>query len=317
MSQGGVKMSAKNRELIKIAYYYYKKGLTQAEIAKKMVMSRQRVNRLLKKALNENIVQINIVDVDKHHFDLETKLEEKYNLKQAIVVSSIDEKTIPSSLGAATAEYLDEILVKEDVIGVTWGRTLSEVAKKLSYNQQLQLSVTQLVGGLDIAYTSLRPDDITRTIADKLGGKPYILYAPAVVENKETKDAIIKDDSFRRTIENMEKCNIILAGIGELKPDTTLYECRYNNEQYKEHLMRHHCVGDIGFRWYDIEGRAVEHEFNDRMIGYNILKNKNNALVIGIAGGNKKYEAITGALKGKYLNVLITDSEMANRLIEE
>ncbi|QVK18381.1 sugar-binding transcriptional regulator [Mycoplasmatota bacterium] len=310
-------MSANNRELIKIAYYYYKKGLTQAEIAKKMVMSRQRVNRLLKKALNENIVQINIVDVDKHHFDLETKLEEKYNLKQAIVVSSIDEKMIPVSLGEATAEYLDDILVKDDVIGVTWGRTLSEVAKKISYNQQLQLPVIQLVGGLDIAYSSLRPDDITRTIADKLGGKPYLLYAPAVVENKETKEAMLKDESFKKIIKNMENCNIILAGIGELKSDTTLYESRFNNEQYKEHLMRHQCVGDIGFRWYDIEGRAVEHGFNDRTIGYNILKNKGNALVIGIAGGHKKYEAITGALNGKYLDVLITDSEMANKLIEK
>ena len=52
----------KNKEMVKVSYYYYKKGLTQGEIAKKMNMSRQRVNRILKKALEDNIVQIKIND---------------------------------------------------------------------------------------------------------------------------------------------------------------------------------------------------------------------------------------------------------------
>lgn len=208
-----------NRELIKVSYYYYKKGLTQAEIAKKMVMSRQKVNRLLKKALNENIVQIKIVDVDNYNLDLETKLEEKFNLSQSIVVSSIDEKSITRSLGIAGAEYLEKTLSKGDNIGVTLGKTLSEVANRLSYNTKLQVTATQLIGGLDILYSDLRPDEITRTIAEKLGGNPYLLYAPAIVENKETKDAIISDESFKTTFKNMEKCNIIIVGIGELNAD--------------------------------------------------------------------------------------------------
>lgn len=310
-------MNSNKRELIKIAYYYYKKGLTQAQIAKKMVMSRQRVNRLLKKALDENIVQIKIVDLDKHNFDLETKLEEKYNLKQAVVVTSIDEKAISSRLGEAGAKYLEEVLVDDDVIGVTWGKTLSVLAKKLTYNQHFKTPVVQLVGGMDMAFSALKPDEITRTIAEKLGGKPYLLYAPALVENKETKQAILSDDTFKSTFKNMENCNIILVGIGELNNETTLYECKYFNEQYKEHLMNRHCVGDVGFRWYDKDGCVVEHDYNDRTIGYNILENKSNASVVGLAGGKMKYEAILGALRGKYLDVLITDSDMARRLIDQ
>ncbi len=115
----------------------------------------------------------------------------------------------------------------------------------------------------------------------------------------------------------MEKCDYIIAGIGELKEDTTWYKESSFNKQYKEHLRSKGCVGDMGFRWYDKDGKIVEHEYDDRIIGYSILKKKNDALVIGIAGGKKKHEAILGALKGGYLDVLITDNETADILINQ
>ncbi len=52
-----------------------------------MNMSRQRVNRILKKALEDNIVQIKINDMDKYNVELENKLEEKFNLKQSVVIN--------------------------------------------------------------------------------------------------------------------------------------------------------------------------------------------------------------------------------------
>lgn len=90
----------------------------------------------------------------------------------------------------------------------------------------------------------------------------------------------------------------------------------YFNEDYTKHLLSRDCVGDIGFRWYNKYGEAVEHNYTDKTIGYNILKNKSDALVIGIAGGKSKYESILGALKGNYLDVLITDADTATQLIE-
>ena len=36
---------------------------------------------------------------------------------------------------------------------------------------------------------------------------------------------------------------------------------------------------------------------------------------IGIAGGAKKYNAVLGALNGHYINVLITDREIAEKLL--
>lgn len=306
--------SYKNKEMVRVAYYYYKLGMTQSEIANKMSMSRQRVNRLLKKALDENIVQINIVDMDKYNFELENKLEERYNLTQCVVISTIDDKDIISNLGEAGAEYLEGIVSKGDLVGVTWGKTLSEVAKSLKRNDDLKVSAVQLIGGANIMYTSLKPDEITSTIAKKLGGYSHILYAPAVVENTITKEAMMSDYSLKTTFEKMEKCNVIMAGIGEIKDNTIYYENNFDKE-YIKHIISRGGVGDIGFRWFDLDGNIINNDYDDRTIGYNILKKNSDALVIGIAGGKDKFEAILGALNGNFLDVLVTDSITAESLI--
>lgn len=305
-----------DKEMIKIAYYYYRKNLTQAEIAKRMKMSRQRVNRILKKALEDNIVQIKINDIDKYNVELENKLEEKFKLKQSVIVSAIDNNNLFSALGLAGAEYLEESLDKGDMVGATWGRTISEVANKLPVIKELNVSTVQMIGGLNIANQNLQADEITRTIGNKLGGKSYVLYAPGLVETSDIKDALMSDTNIKENFKIMESCDVILAGIGELKDDTCLIRDDEMNKKYREYLLSKGFVGDIGFRWYDINGNTIDNEYENKVIGYDILKNKNDSIVIGVAGGYRKYEAILGALRGKYLDVLITDSDTAKRLIQ-
>lgn len=307
----------RNKEMVKASYYYYKKGLTQSEIAEKMGMSRQRVNRILKSALEENVVNITIANMDESNVEIESKLEDKFNLKRSIVVSAIDDKDIIPNLGIAGAEYLEEVLKKGDIIGVTWGETLSEVAKRLRPNTDLNVSSVQLLGGTDISFfKNLSPDEITRLIAKKLGGESHLLYAPVIVETKEIKEAIVSDYNFKSSFEYMEKCNVIIAGIGGLNQITKIYKDNRFNKELIDYLISEGCIGDIGFRFFDKEGEAIEQKYDERTIGFNILKRRSKALVIGIAGGKTKFDAIVGALKGRYIDVLITDSEIAEKLIQ-
>lgn len=305
-----------DKEMIKVSYYYHKKGWTQAQIAEKMKMSRQRVNRILKKALESNIVEIKINGVDKYNVELENKLEEKFGLKQIVIAYPIDDKDLFKSLGMAGAEYLDHFLAKGDTVGATWGRTLSEVVKHVSTNRELEVSAVQMIGGLNIANENLQADEITREIGKKLGGESHVLYAPALVENNDVKDALMSDINIKETFQRMGNCNVILAGIGELKEDTYLIKDIDINERYRSYLISKNAVGDIGFRWYNLNGQPVENEYENKTIGYNILKNKNHALIVAIAGGERKYEAILGALRGKFLDVLVTDEDTAKRLIK-
>jgi DNA-binding transcriptional regulator LsrR (DeoR family) len=77
------------------------------------------------------------------------------------------------------------------------------------------------------------------------------------------------------------------------------------------------AVGDISLNFYDHNGLEIDSEFHGRVIGvdYDVLTEIPR--VVGIAGGEEKFEAILGAVHGKLINTLITDHVTAQKLIDE
>ena len=107
------------QEYRRVAYYYYKEGLTQEEIAKRMQMSRQRVNRIISSCIELGIVTINIEGLDNSNLELETKLEQKYGLKEVRVIDEAAEEMKIQELGIEGGKYLRSILKKDDIIGLS------------------------------------------------------------------------------------------------------------------------------------------------------------------------------------------------------
>jgi DNA-binding transcriptional regulator LsrR (DeoR family) len=77
------------------------------------------------------------------------------------------------------------------------------------------------------------------------------------------------------------------------------------------------AVGDIGLRFFDAEGQPVEHEINERIIGLDLGQIREIPRVIGVAGGEEKFEVIRAALRGGLLDVLVTDKANAVRLLAD
>jgi DNA-binding transcriptional regulator LsrR (DeoR family) len=77
------------------------------------------------------------------------------------------------------------------------------------------------------------------------------------------------------------------------------------------------AVGDIALRFFDADGRPIEHPINDRIIGLDLNQIKAIPHVVGVAGGQGKYEVVRGAVRGHLVDVLITDELTATRLIRE
>ena len=87
---GGSQMKS-DRFLIKVAELYYRDGLSQQEIAKKLHTSRTSISRALIQARNEGYVQIRIQYPEQSDLALERKLEEKYGCFQ-IMAEMIDSR---------------------------------------------------------------------------------------------------------------------------------------------------------------------------------------------------------------------------------
>jgi DNA-binding transcriptional regulator LsrR (DeoR family) len=66
----------------------------------------------------------------------------------------------------------------------------------------------------------------------------------------------------------------------------------------------------------DANGREFWNELDDRPIGLNLDELRKINHKIGFGVGREKVEGILGALKGKFLNVLITDEDTAASLLE-
>ncbi len=303
-------------EYRRIAYYYYKAGFTQDVIAKKMKMSRQRVNRIVNACVELGIVKITIEGMDKSNFELETELEQKYSLNGVRITDNVVEENLIQDLGIAAGNYLKEIIQDGDIIGVTRGRTTAAMVEQwipaASYPKDI--TVTQLIGSGKEEDTHMGVDRIVYQLAENLEGNASVLHAPVIVHSRELRESFIGDPYYLITYEKVKNCRIAVVGIGTAHSQWKHMVSLYDKDDAKQTEWQENVVGEVGTHFFDKEGNEVLPPFWDRIIAITLEDYKRIPIRIGVAGSKEKVEAIRAALKGKYVNVLITDFQTAQLL---
>ena len=137
--------------IAEVARMYYEENLSQTTIAKRMFFSKSKVCRYLQKAKELKIVEIQINYPLKQSTTLETMLKEKYQLKDAIVItdSSYEENKdfIIKRLGEQAAKYIDNLIHDGDSVGISWGRTLNQMVQQIKPKTTKKIRFVQLTGG--------------------------------------------------------------------------------------------------------------------------------------------------------------------------
>ena len=304
---------------IKIAKLFYQNELSKIEIGRKLRISRFKVAYYLNEALNEGLVEINIIDDPDYSKDLENMIEKKFKIQQAkIVKTSASYEQTKKNIGKSAAVLLEDLVHNGDTIGVAWGTTLYEMLNNLSSNKRIRnISVVQLTGGLHQIEMDYSPVELTRRMAKIFRAKIFQLYVPAIVDNPRTSEVLLSESNIKRTIEMFSRVNIALVGIGSVvpKPSTMLYRDGFINKIDVESIIKSKAVGDINSYFYDINGKECSTKLDNRTIGINLLQLKQIRYVMGVAGGLNKAEAIYGALKGGIVNIIVTDSETAEKIL--
>jgi DNA-binding transcriptional regulator LsrR (DeoR family) len=305
--------------LYKIALAYYEDNLTQEQIARRFGLSRIKISRLLGEARTEGIVQITLIPPKDSNTDVERTLETRFGLSEAVVItpSSYDSDTITRELGPAAAEYLTRRIQGKEVLGLSWGTTLHAVVQALPARLWPDLRVVQIIGGLGKAQAEIHGTEIVRRVAQATGAKPAILSSPGIVKSKLVRDALLDDPQIRETLELAAKADVAIVGLGAPTSGSVVVQAGtiLSKKEIKE-LRALGAVGDIALRFFDAHGRPVTHEINDRIIGLCLEEIKKIPCVIGVAGSLEKLDVIRGALRGKLVDVLITDDKTARCLLE-
>jgi DNA-binding transcriptional regulator LsrR (DeoR family) len=81
-------------------------------------------------------------------------------------------------------------------------------------------------------------------------------------------------------------------------------------------LMQLGAVGDICFRFFDQDGNLINSRLNDCVMAISPKQLRAVPRRIGVAGGPEKLTAIAAAVKGGWINTLITDLETAQGLLQ-
>ena len=305
-------------EYRRVAYYYYKEGLTQEEIAKRMKMSRQRVNRIISSCIDLGIVTINIEGLDNSNLELETKLEDKYGLKEVRIINETADEQKIQELGIEGGKYLRSILKDNDIIGFSRGRNTSALVDFLPEDVEYphNITVTQLMGSAIETNENTAVDETVYHFAAKLHAKASRLYAPIILSNEELRDSFIQEPYFEKSYEVIKKCDIAVVGIGTASSQWKHMISLYDIADKEQTEWAKDVAGEVCTHFYNSEGAAIEPPFRNRIISILLDDYMKIPVRIGVAGGKDKTEAISAAIKGDYINVLITDLQTARQLME-
>ncbi len=311
--------SEKLNFLAQLSNMYYELNMTQSEIANKFSTSRFKISKLLQEARDRNVVEITINNPHTRVSELENLLKSNFNLKHVIV---LDNKSLPleetlSSLAKLGAEYLDSIITENSIIGVLWGKTISNVVKRLKPKRKLPITVVQVMGAAAKDDPSIDAPELIRKFANSYGGKYKYLYAPLYIDNDYARRALIQEPVINDTLFFANKADIILTGIGTVDAvfASTLWSKYVLANQHTSDLTSSKAVGCAFARLYDSSGNEAVNDVNSKIVGIDLNAIHSANYVIGVAAGKFKAESILGALRGKYINVLITDDDTALKVL--
>jgi DNA-binding transcriptional regulator LsrR (DeoR family) len=307
--------------MARVARLYYERKARQADIAAQLDLSQASVSRLLKRAEEEQIVRITVSVPHGAFTELEEELETLYGLKEAIVVDSgADEAEILRDLGAAAAYYVETTLKSGEVIGISsWSSTLvAMVAALHPLPRSINSRVVQILGGVGDPNAENHATHLTRRMASLTRGEATFLPTPGITGSAEMARIYLEDPFVRPTLAQFAQVTLALVGIGTVEPSKLLTSSgNIFNAEELDLLRNRGSVGDICLRFFDQNGAPVLTPLNERVIGMGLEQLRQIPRSVGIAGGQRKLRAILGALRGRWINVLITDRGTAAALVDE
>jgi len=301
---------------VKIAFLYYSIGLTQDEIARKLNLTRQKVNTVIGNLRNDGIVTVSIQGLEEAHVDWEKEIEETFGINHVIIAEDYADPSLSLlKTASVAAQYLDTVISAGDTVGVSWGRTLAATIREMRPSRKPDCRVVQLLGTQSMDEFPMKSDDIVRALANKLDCPTYMLYAPAIVSRAETRTMLLQENIIRHAFDRMRTCNVGIFGIGELTEDAPMCKMGFISKDELRQLRNDGFCADIGMNPVRADGSSGGSILDDRLLTAGIDCIRNMEKTIAIASGIEKADAVAAVLRSGCINTLIIDSSLAKKMI--
>ncbi|QPK81277.1 MarR family transcriptional regulator [Schaalia sp. ZJ405] len=311
----------KLRLMTRVSKLYHEQHLKQSEIATVLGISQSRVSRILRRATRVGLVRTVVVIPPDVHSDLESELEKKFGIERAVVITSQPtEDGLIRALGAAAAAYVETTVNDVDILGFSsWSASLLASVDALEQSSTVKADkVVQVIGGSGESTVQILANRTMDRFAQKLHATPVFLPAPVTMESESAVHQLLADRAFTDVIRCWKNMSAVFVGVGtpEASPFFQASGYALSNDD-RQSLLDAGAVGDICLRFFDKDGILVDHEFNHRIVGIEPDDFLAIPTRVGVCGGLRKRSAIRAVLRGRWINVLITDSDTAVSLLSE
>lgn len=305
-----------------VSHLFYVEHMNQQEISDKLFISRSQISRLLQEAREQGIVEINIHYSARRNYTLEPQLISRFGLAAAYVMSPYSDSGITDfnkrffNMGA---DVIQTSLCSNMVFGITWGSSVAGVVRALRPTTSLTgVEIVQVMGSPLIENPSFDTDGLLQTLSGKLSGTPHHMPVPLMVPDLAAYEILCKDTQISSIMNLASFSDLLLTGIGTLH-DVMISQhswLGYMTPEMLTELKEKKAVGSICARFFDIDGNILDCNWNKYCMGITLDKIQKMEQVVAVAHGVEKADAILGALRGHFINILITDSETCNTIME-
>ncbi|PSB16272.1 DNA-binding transcriptional regulator [filamentous cyanobacterium CCP2] len=297
------------------AWLYYIAGNTQEEVATKLNVSRQAAQRLVALAVSEKLIKFRLDHPLSECIVLAEALRDQFQLSLCEVVPSDGDVNRFNGIGVCAANYLEAYLTAKapTILAFSSGRTLRAMVEQIPAMDQPQHKVVSITGNMSYCGRAGHYE-VVMHLSDRVGSQVFPVPTPVVATSIEERQLLQTQRSFMTVKTLAEQAKATFVGISPIAWNAPLHQDGFINDSEVAELIELGAVGEIAGWAYNYQGVLLQQGTNSRVASVP-LQQPAQRLIIGVAGGEKKVEAILAALHGKLITGLITDEAAAQGIL--
>ncbi|MGY0615556.1 sugar-binding transcriptional regulator [Vibrio sp. FJH11] len=308
--------SFRTDQMVRAAWLYYISGRNQSDIASELGLSRPVVQRLIAAAKEEGIVSVGLHHPISTCLDYAELLKEKYQLVECnIVPTTSDDETLDNvSFGCVQlmSKYVKD--QKAKIVGIGSGLTLKKAINRIDFESPNSKCVA-LISAMGVDGQCNYYDDVPLILARKIQANYYQLPAPRYATCSDELKTWVGMRVFKEVFSVADSANVIFIGIGSLSKASPIIKDGFISSNKADELNQQGAVGEILGRFINAQGEVIDCTINTFITSYDIRNN--DCPRIGAACGEDKRPGILAALRGHWVNGLVTDEATARWLLTQ
>lgn len=307
--------------LFEVASRYYVQGDTMERIARDMSVSRSTVSRLLAEARMTGVVRITLRERAGRSAPLAKELSEAFGVEAELV--AVGDAVPPAvrfdKVARSAAALLDAVMEDDMRLGIAWGVTVGQIARRLSPKLLQGVTVVQMNGSAHSEDDALPfVGAILKTFADAYGGRAQLFPVPAFFDRADARDAMWQERSVTRVLDMIRHLDVAVFGVGSLRGGVPshVYSAGYLDAEEMAEIERDRVVGDVCTVLLREDGSWADIRFNHRATGPSPTELRAIPRRICVVADPRRAPAATGALRSGAVTDFVCDDSTARAILK-